>query len=177
MLERGYFLSSFWKWVLVMMSMRFLPKAMAIAFLSLGSTTQAMEIPSVFQNIVPDGDTLAVESKDGSLLRLDNDRPIATIDMVRGSPRGSDDGFIFTFQDTQHDLVLSGGRVVYALIDMKGHKFPTPKYKYDTKIDDQGYAYAVMNGRLNQNADFTHWRARGKGHLYYRVESASGEIS
>ncbi len=141
-----------------------------------GPASAEIVVPDVYTNIVVGTDgQLAVNGPGSRSYPAKNPPPAFSLEMVRGDKRGTDDGFIFSFVDSERDLKVAGGTLFFALIDLR-HRFPLPKYRYSTPIDEDGRARVVMNGTLNGREDFTDWARRGGGHLFYRVQSKQGDL-
>ena len=144
-------------------------------WLGVGASAEIV-IPDVYTNIVVGEDgRLSVKGPGGKSYPSKDPPPAFSLEMVRGDKRGTDDGFVFNFVDPDLGLKIEGGTLSFALIDFK-HRFPLPKYRYSTPIDANGRARVVMNGTLNGRMDFTDWTERGRGHLFYRVQSKVGDL-
>lgn len=133
-------------------------------------------VPSVYTNIhATDDGSLEVRTPDGKVFPLADDSPQFTETLLRGAPTGREDGFAFHFADPAHDLRIAGGTVFFSLIDMDA-TWPLPKFRNEAAIDRDGHAHVKMIGTLDGSKDFIDWTGTSKGHLYYQVKAADGEI-
>ncbi len=144
---------------------------------SIAIALEPSDLPGAYATLKVTDGTLTAEDASGKRIPLRSERPACTTAMVRGAPVGTEKGFLFTFADTtvKPALVLEGGTLFYALIDLS-EKFPIPKWKRSTSIDKNGQAHARIMGKYQGKYDFIQWEKNGYGALYYRVADAGGKV-
>ena len=136
------------------------------------------EIPAVYANLHRNAAGKLVVAGGKREFALKDETPLYTLRQLRGNPVGTAAGFRFEFRDPDHPRTYqtaAGGRLYYALMDPR-ERLPLPKFKRGTTIDDNGVANARMLERLEGRYDFIEWKKHGRGHIYYRVVNAIGEI-
>lgn len=152
---------------------------LVVTSLTVVNTAQATDppppiIPAAYANMAFENGELVAKT-DGQTLHLLDETPKYTVEMVRGQPKGTGEGFRFTFADANGDPQFAGGTVFYALADIQ-ERYPRAKWKRAAEIDDSGQAHAKMLGKLEGKYDFIDWANKGQGAFYYRVADASGYI-
>ena len=93
----------------------------------------ALQIPGAYGNLYLDDSGLIADINATSRYRLKDETPAYTLAMVRGDPVGTGSGFRFAFKDIDGHPKFSGGRLFYALADLK-EKYPRAKWKRSTEI-------------------------------------------
>ena len=134
------------------------------------------DIPAIYKNlVVQDGQ---LKYKKGEMfypLDPKKESPAYTLTELRGNPKGTAQGFSFTFYDSAYDLLFGQGTLYYSLWDPSEGRFPTPKYRFNTDIKD-GIA-EVKIADMKDVYDFTFFKQKLQGILYYRVQDAEGNIN
>ena len=150
--------------------------ALSAPVLALAKDKAALQIPQIYTNLaVGANGQLTAKTSDGKSLSLRDETPVHTIAQMSDNIKGVDDGFVISFTDPKYNLVMQGGNVFYALIDTSA-RLPMPMFRPVAKIDDTGRARLQVVKNLSGDHDFIDWGKTGRGHIYYRVQSASGEL-
>lgn len=143
---------------------------------ALAKATAPPQIPEIYTNLEVGADgKLTAKTSDGKRLSLRDETPVHTIAQMSDNIEGVDDGFVISFTDPTYNLVMNGGNVFYALIDT-GARLPMPMFRPVAKIDDTGRARLQVVKNLSGEKDFIDWGMTGRGHIYYRVQSPTGEL-
>ena len=146
------------------------------AFQTAGALTQD-DVPAIYHNILIESGQPVVVSGNKTL-RLDPKaaRPDYTVRMLKGAPKGTESGFVFTFTDVEASETLAGGSLFYSLWDPQESRYPMPHYRFAAPIDERSQARVNMSN-LTGRYDLSGWETSGKGILYYRVTNAKGAIA
>ncbi|HIO95844.1 MAG TPA: hypothetical protein EYG67_03395 [Campylobacterales bacterium] len=132
-------------------------------------------IPSSYANLEYQNSKLVAKIDATTTYPLMDERAKYTLNMVRGNPKGNRAGFLFTFVDDKGKAQFTGGRIFYALADIR-EKYPRAKWKREAFINKDGQAHVKILKRLQGRYDFIEWEKKGKGLLFYRVTDSQGNI-
>ncbi len=127
----------------------------------------AVDIPSVYSNIIKDSSTLEVKNS-SSLYPLIKPRAAYSIDMFR-DVKGDEKGLIFNFPG------INDAKLYYGFIKLKDGKYNYPVFfKSYSKIQNSQAFIDItkMGGRY----DMINWKETQKGLIGYRVVKNDGKI-
>ncbi|MEA3370172.1 MAG: hypothetical protein U9Q40_02405 [Campylobacterota bacterium] len=133
------------------------------------------DIPKSLTNLdVVDGEL--VYMKGDEKIKLVDETPKYSLKMVRGDPVGTKEGLRFHFVKEDGTTSFDGGTLFYALADLS-EKYPRAKWKRYAKIDKDGYANIAITNQLEGKYDFSDWKSKKHGVIYYRLQDKTGHIA
>ena len=138
---------------------------------SLSFIAVAQQIPSVYSNFSIENDTLIFTNPESGDRDIENVYfPTLTLEKIIQSPKGSEKGIDFDFQDSTFS-----GNLYYGFVVAENVKYPQPVWFGKSAKIVQGKT-SVSIAAMKDKYDIIHWQQKGYGLLGYRLENAEGKL-
>ena len=129
-------------------------------------------IPSVYTNFYFEDGRL-IFKPDGSPEKMtwNPSEPEYYFDKFAKSPKGTDNGIQFNFEDENFN-----GTIYYGFIISENVKYPQPVYFHSTSQIMAGIAEIDIKNKLSGKYDVAKWEEKGFSRLGYRIVTSEGKI-
>ena len=141
-----------------------------LQILSINNSFSQSTIPSVYSNLSYENNKLTYYNGEDKLHPI-NSKSYYTIENLSGSPKGTQNGLEFDFNNDNFS-----GKLYYGFIPYGDSKHPYPIYFGEAEKIINGKASIDIKNKLSAIYDIVNWEETGKGTLGYRVVSSSGLI-
>ena len=134
------------------------------------SNEQEAGIPSVYSQLASDEQGLYLEGSEGEKF-YEIERPsILTLENLRGSPRGTENGIAFDFGET-----LPTGTMYYGFIPYGDSRHPLPVFFKSVATISEGKT-SINISELDGRYDMIGWEESEQGTIGYRILNSEGSL-
>jgi hypothetical protein len=135
------------------------------------------DIPASYTNIFVDrAGRPFIKDPGGNRYDLRSETPRYTLNMLRGSPRGTARGIDFHFKDTKYGITLKTGKLYYGFIKHGDGRYNLPVYYKEFSKISKGRASINIADKLGGRYDMIDWKTTRRGTLGYRVVDEKGNV-